>query len=45
VSAITDYQPAVHDNGDLIGAVKRWARLSRRPSKLPQTHFQRSLTS
>jgi len=27
------------------GAVKRCARLPRRPSKLPQNHFQRSLTT
>jgi hypothetical protein len=42
---VTDIQPAVHDNGNLIGGSQRCASLPRRPSKLPETHFQRSLTT
>jgi hypothetical protein len=42
---ITDFHPAERDNVGLIGAVYECASLPRRPSKLPQTHFQRSLTS
>ncbi len=45
VTAITDIQPAQCDNSHLIGAAQRRARLPRRTSKLPQTHFQRSLST
>jgi hypothetical protein len=45
VCAITDSHPAPCENVLLDGAVKRCARFPKRPSKLPQTHFQRSLTS
>src|SRR5208282_3114259 len=40
-----DLRPVERDDRDLIGAVSRSARPPRRPSKLPQTHFQRSLTT
>src|SRR5271165_5107910 len=39
LSAITDFQPALRDNGVLIGAVLRCVRQLRRPSKLPQNIF------
>ena len=38
-----DLRPVVRDHRDLIGAVSRCVRQPRRPSKLPQTHSQRSL--
>ena len=43
VIEIIDLSPIVDDDGDLIGAAPRSARRPRRPSKLPQNHFQRSL--
>jgi hypothetical protein len=39
VSAITDFQPAVLDNGDQMESVQSCARLRRRPWKPPQSHF------
>jgi hypothetical protein len=45
VTAITYLQPAQCDTSHLIGAVQRCTRLPRRPSKLPQTNFQRYLTT
>jgi len=37
--------PVRCDNSHLLGAAFERVRLPRRPSKLPQTHFQRSLTT
>ena len=44
-SKYIDLQPIERNNRDLIGAVSRCVRPPRRTSKLPQNHFQRSLTT
>src|ERR1019366_5117569 len=44
-SKLIDLQPAERENRDLIGAVSRCVHPPGRTSKLPQNHFQRSLTS
>jgi hypothetical protein len=45
VAAITDINPRMRDNSDLIGMARGVPVNQDGPSKLPQTHFQRSLTT